>query len=102
MKTQSATRSKPDRLLRLGAVLARVPVSRATWYKGMVDGLYPKPLKIGKRATAWRESDINELIEGFEQKREDDMVDVLRRVASGCSTVEDAKRLADALASKVA
>lgn len=99
MKMQA---SKPDRLLRLGAVLKLVPVSRASWYRGVVDGLYPKPLKIGRRATAWRESEINELIKGFEQKREDDMIDVLRRVASGRSTVEDAKRIADALAIKVA
>ena len=94
--------SKPDRLLRLSAVLNRVAVGRSTWYKGVTEGLYPKPLKIGKRAAAWRESEIEGLIESLSQRRDEDMVEVLRRVASGCSTVDDAKRIAAALAMRAA
>lgn len=53
-----------DALLRLPAVLALVPVSRATWYAGMKEGRYPAPLKLGARAVAWRRSDIERLIAG--------------------------------------
>lgn len=53
-----------DALLRLPAVLAFVPVSRATWYAGVKEGRYPAPLKLGTRAVAWRRSDIERLIAG--------------------------------------
>lgn len=55
--------SEPTRLLRLPDVLNRFPVSASKWYQGMKLGLYPKPLKLGHRTAAWRESDINALIE---------------------------------------
>lgn len=53
---------KNERLLRLPEVLAIFPVSRSTWYLGMARGIYPKPVKIGTRAAAWRQSDIEKLI----------------------------------------
>ncbi|PZP93738.1 MAG: DNA-binding protein [Variovorax paradoxus] len=49
-------------LLRLHEVLTRVPVSRAAFYSGMQTGLYPRPVRIGKRTVAWRESDIDSCI----------------------------------------
>ena len=51
-----------DRLLRLHEVLAKFPVSRSSWYRGIQAGIYPKPLKIGSRMSAWRESEILQLI----------------------------------------
>ena len=53
---------KEDYLLKLGEVLARFPVSRSAWYQGIKDGIYPKQVKLGPRSSAWRASDINELI----------------------------------------
>lgn len=47
--------------LRLSEVLRLVPVSRAAWYAGVKDGDYPAQVKIGKRAVAWRRSDIEKL-----------------------------------------
>lgn len=41
----------------------RIPVSRSTWWQGVRDGIFPKPVKIGPRISAWREEDIRELIE---------------------------------------
>lgn len=41
-----------------------VPVSPSTWWKGVKDGRFPKPIKLGDRTTVWRESDINDLICG--------------------------------------
>ena len=51
-----------EKLLRLGEVLARFPVSRTTWYEGIKQGIYPAPIKLGARSTAWRSSDIDALI----------------------------------------
>lgn len=40
-----------------------IPVSRSSWYKGIVEGRYPKPVKLGERASAWRVEDIRMLVE---------------------------------------
>jgi len=53
-----------DGYLRLKDVLAIIPVSKSTWYKGVVDGRYPKPTKkFGSRITAWDVRDIRSLLE---------------------------------------
>lgn len=38
-----------------------IPVSRSTWWAGVRDGRFPKPIKLGPRTTAWREVDIDSL-----------------------------------------
>ncbi|MEM6532949.1 MAG: AlpA family phage regulatory protein [Myxococcota bacterium] len=43
-------------------VEGRVPVSKTTWYQGIKDGLFPRPVKVGPRRVAWREADIDALI----------------------------------------
>jgi prophage regulatory protein len=40
-----------------------IPVSRSSWYKGIAEGRYPKPVKLGERMTAWRVEDIRRLVE---------------------------------------
>jgi prophage regulatory protein len=40
-----------------------VCVSRATWWAGVKSGRFPAPVKLGARITAWRESDIQRLID---------------------------------------
>lgn len=62
MKNALPNQSSPEKLLRLPAVLDRVPVSRAAWWKGVKDGRYPLGIKLGPRTTAWRASDIDKLI----------------------------------------
>lgn len=47
--------------LRLNQVLELVPVSSATWWRLVKDGLYPAPVKLSDRCTAWRKSDIEAL-----------------------------------------
>lgn len=39
-----------------------IPVSHATWWRGIKDGRFPKPVKLGTRVTAWRVEDIRALI----------------------------------------
>lgn len=54
--------SQEVRLLRLPDVLARVPVSRSSWFAGIQSGRYPKGLHLGPRTTVWRSDDIAKLI----------------------------------------
>lgn len=42
---------------------AIIPVKKTTWWNGVKSGLYPKPVKLGPRVTAWRVEDIRELIQ---------------------------------------
>ena len=50
--------------IRLKEVLAIIPVSKSTWYKGIADGRYPKPTKVlGPRIAAWDVRDIRPLVE---------------------------------------
>ncbi|WP_294540143.1 AlpA family phage regulatory protein [uncultured Rhodoblastus sp.] len=52
--------------LRLSAILAPngpIPVGRSTWWAGVKEGRYPKPIKLGARITAWRVEDIRAFIE---------------------------------------
>jgi len=48
--------------LRLNQVLQYIPVSKTAWYEGILAGIYPKQVKIGKRSSAWRVEDIKELV----------------------------------------
>jgi prophage regulatory protein len=70
----AASRSKTDLLarqlpatgfVRLPSILAPngpIPVSKSSWWQGVKDGRYPKPVKLGPRITAWRVEDICALI----------------------------------------
>ena len=53
--------SSTRRFLRLPQVLERIPVSKSTWWAGIRKGIFPKPIKLSERTSAWRESDIEEL-----------------------------------------
>ncbi len=52
-----------DRLLRLWQVLEILPISRSAWYQGIKAGKFPKPVKLGPRISAWKYSDIIQIIE---------------------------------------
>jgi len=39
-----------------------IPVSKSTWWQGIKNGRFPKPVKLGPRTTAWRVCDIRALI----------------------------------------
>ncbi len=48
--------------VRLPEVLKVFPVSKSTWWAGVKDGRFPQPVKLGPKISAWRVSDIRELI----------------------------------------
>ncbi len=52
--------------VRLPDVLKVYPVSKSTWWAGVKEGRYPKPVKLGPKITAWRVEDIRALIEQTE------------------------------------
>lgn len=52
-----------DRLLKIGDCLKIIPVARSTWWAGVKDGRFPKPVKIGKN-TFWRYSDLMNIVSG--------------------------------------
>jgi prophage regulatory protein len=69
LKTAAMTPSNlpPSGFVRLPGILAPngpIPVSKSTWWSGIKDGRYPKPVKLGPRITAWRVEDIRALIAG--------------------------------------
>lgn len=39
-----------------------IPIGKSSWWAGVKNGRYPRPLKIGPRITVWRVEDIRELI----------------------------------------
>ncbi len=47
-------------------IIPLIPVSKSTWWEGINKGIYPKPIKLSERTTAWRWKDINNLIEKLE------------------------------------
>lgn len=39
-----------------------IPVGKSTWWAGVKDGRFPKPVKLGPRITVWRAEDIRALV----------------------------------------
>lgn len=54
------TREPPDRFLRLNAVLDRTGLSRATLYRKLQQGTFPRQVKLAERCVGWRESAITD------------------------------------------
>ena len=63
--------TKVEGFLRISQILADrrrgwtgpLPISKSSWWAGVKTGRFPQPVKLGPRTTAWRASDIAELIE---------------------------------------
>ena len=54
--------STSTRLLRLPDVEAQTGLKKSSLYRLEAQGRFPARVKLSERATAWRESDINEWI----------------------------------------
>jgi prophage regulatory protein len=56
----------PDQLVRIAKIIGPngiIPVCRSTFYQGIRDGIYPPPLKLGKRVSAWRLSELLRVVQ---------------------------------------
>lgn len=63
---------EPDSFLRLSAVLQRTSLSRATLYRKIQQGTFPRQIKVSERCARWRQSDINDWLHNprfYEQPR---------------------------------
>lgn len=40
-----------------------IPISKSSWWEGIKKGIYPKPVKLSERTTAWKWEDIHDLVE---------------------------------------
>ena len=63
--SQNQLSASVKRLLRLHQVLARVPISKSSWWEGCRSGRFPQPIKIGPRTTVWRAEDIDAFIDNL-------------------------------------
>lgn len=53
-------------LVRLSQILGPrgpIPVSKSTWWQGVKDGRFPKPLKLGPGTTVWKVEEIRAIYE---------------------------------------
>ena len=44
---------------------ALIPIGKSTWWQWVRDGKAPAPVKLGPRTTAWKSSDISDLIDSL-------------------------------------
>ncbi len=59
------TTNSPVTLLRKPQVIARTGITKSSWERGVRQGRFPKPVKIGLRAVAWTSTSIDALIENL-------------------------------------
>lgn len=58
---------RSERLLRFREVATRTCLSKSEIYRRIGSGTFPKSVKLGQRAVAWRESDIEVWIRNLAQ-----------------------------------
>jgi prophage regulatory protein len=66
--SHNETNPKPERLLRFMEVSSRTRLSKSEIYRRINAGTFPKSLKLGPRAVAWRESDIDGWIQALSRR----------------------------------
>lgn len=58
----------PDALIPLKDIVGKdgvIGVSQSTWYRGVREGRYPKPVKISKQRRAWRAGDLQAYLQSL-------------------------------------
>jgi prophage regulatory protein len=58
------------KLYRLRELSARIGLARSAIYQAVKDGRFPKPVRIGARAVAWRHADIEAWLQSRAAQRE--------------------------------
>lgn len=59
-----------ERLLRISEVKHKTGLGRSTIYENVKKGIFPKPQKPSPGVSGWRESEINDLINGIWKSRD--------------------------------
>jgi prophage regulatory protein len=52
----------PNALLRTKDVCAVTGMARPTLYQAMAEGLFPRPIKLGEKSSAWPASEVNAVL----------------------------------------
>lgn len=52
----------PEGFVRLPVIIRVMGIGKTTWWAGVREGRFPKPVKLGPRTSAWRVEDIRALI----------------------------------------
>jgi prophage regulatory protein len=68
-QNELSTIGTSERLIRFGEVLSRTQLSKTEIYRRINAGTFPASLKLGLRAVAWREADIDGWIRKLTQQR---------------------------------
>ena len=66
MESETMHEKPTDALVRIGKIIGPngiIPVSRSSFYQGIRDGIYPKAVRLGKRTSAWRMSELLRVIQ---------------------------------------
>jgi prophage regulatory protein len=48
-----------ERIVRMDELLRRLQISRATVYRWLDEGRFPRPVRLGERTIGWRESSLS-------------------------------------------
>lgn len=57
------------RLLRVRDVMQRTGLSKSSWWKGVREGRFPKPVRITPRTCAWPEPEIDAIVQSAIEAR---------------------------------
>jgi len=57
-----------DKFYRIAEVTSLVGVSEPTIWRRVKDGSFPAPVRVSKRAVAWRQSDLREWADNLQVK----------------------------------
>ena len=63
MKIQHEPALSNSAYLRLPQILELIPIGRSTWWLWVSQGKAPKGVKLGPRTTAWKASEIQQLLD---------------------------------------
>lgn len=58
------------KLYRLRELSARIGLARSAIYQAVKDGRFPKPIRVGARAAAWRHQDVESWLQSRAAQRE--------------------------------
>ena len=68
LRRSHALLGEDEGFLRLSEVLTVYPIAARSWYRGIEEGKYPRPVKLGPRTSAWRVRDIRRLLESLDER----------------------------------
>lgn len=68
METKNLHELPSEGFVRLPVVLRVLDIGKTTWWCGVREGKFPKPIKIGTRTARWNVKDIRALIEKYTEE----------------------------------